>query len=191
MAACTSFAFSSPRPPIAYGRALWRPAPSFVAIDLRTLDLRNRARGESLSAVAAVRVEEGTVVDRYARLVRPRFLRRGPAHRGLAEASSFRQLWPSLRAFLCDEGQCGPVAFVAAHDAPFVSAVLDAACEREGLPRFELRYEHTASLARRVWEIDAACPHAVAAALGLTARPDDVLSTAEACADVVLAAWAA
>ncbi len=179
---------------LAYGKVLWHPAPSFVAIDLRTLD----GRRNSLCAVGAVRVEHGVVVDRFARLVRPRAparvvapvdrlggAPRVPSRRELAGASSFLDLWPSLRALL--DG----VAFVATHDALFVASVLDAACEGYGLPRFDARYEHTASLARRVWDIDAESPSLVAAALGLTARPDDVLSTAESCADIVLAAWAA
>jgi DNA polymerase III subunit epsilon len=194
MAACSSISVSPRRPRsrarlpprlLAYGKALWVPAPSFVAIDLRTASRRR----DSLCAVGAVRVERGVVVDRFARLVRPPtpFVDRGmrPVWRDLTNAAPFRELWPSLRAFL------HAVDFVAAHDVSSVSSVLDASCEREGLPTFDGRYEHTASLARRVWDIDVETPAALALELGLPWRPDDVLSTAETCADVVLAAWAA
>lgn len=175
------------RPPLAWGKALWARPPTFTAIDFETANKRR----DSACAIGAVRVEGGRIVKRLARLIRPptrhfefTYLH-GIGWRHVAGAPSFRQLWPELRAL------CEGVDFIAAHNAAFDSAVLDACCEREGLPRFDARYECTVALARRVWGIYPTRLDCVAAELGLPLRHHDAASDAEACAGIVLRAYEA
>lgn len=172
---------------LAWGRAVWAEAPTFLAIDVETA---NRRR-DSACAIGAVRVERGRVVERFTRLLRPptkhfEFTEvHGIRWRDVATAPRFREVWPTLRAM--SEG----VDFLAAHNASFDASVLDACCDHEGLPRFDQRWECTVSLARRVWEIQPTRLDCVASELGIPLRHHEALSDAEACAEIVLRAWAA
>lgn len=172
---------------LAWGRALWREAPTFVALDVETA---NRRR-DSACAVGAVRVERGVVVERYQSLIRPPTRHfeftglHGIGWRDVAHAPGFRAVWSELRAL--SEG----VDFLAAHNASFDAGVLDACCDHHGLPRFDQRYECTVALARRVWDIHPTRLDCVADALGIPLRHHEAMSDAQACADIVLRAWAA
>lgn len=172
---------------LAWGRALWAAAPSFVAIDFETA---NRSR-DSACAVGAVRVESGVVVERFQSLIRPptrhfEFTHlHGIGWRDVARAPTFREVFLELRAL------CEGVEFLAAHNASFDAAVLDACCDHYALPRFDHRYECTVALARRVWGIYPTKLPCVAEELGIALRHHEAISDAEACADIVLRAWAA
>lgn len=172
---------------LAWGKALWAPAPTFVAIDFETA---NRRR-DSACAVGAVRVEDGVVRERYQSLVRPPTRHfeftglHGIAWKDVAKAPSFRTVWAELRAL------CEGVDFLAAHNASFDASVLDACCDHHGLPRFDHRFECTVALARRVWGIHPTRLDCVAAELDIPLRHHEAISDAQACAQIVLRAWAA
>lgn len=172
---------------LAWGQALWSAPPTFVALDFETANKRR----DSACAVGAVRVERGRIVERFTQLLRPPTRHfeftglHGIAWHHVRTAPTFRQLWPKLRAL------CEGVDFLAAHNASFDAGVLDACCEREGLPRFDNRYECTVALARRVWGIFPTRLDCVAEELGIPLVHHDAMSDAEACAEIVLRAWAA
>jgi DNA polymerase-3 subunit epsilon len=182
----TPHSWAQPRA-LAWGKALRAEAPTFVALDFETA---NRRR-DSACAVGAVRVERGVVVERYQSLIRPPTRHfeftwlHGISWRDVANAPGFRAVWYELRAL------CEGVDFLAAHNASFDAGVLDACCDQHGLPRFDHRYECTVALARRVWNIHPTKLDCVAGALGIPLRHHEAMSDAQACADIVLRAWAA
>jgi len=88
---------------------------------------------DSACAVGLVRVEEGLVVRRESRLIRPWTQRfeftylHGIAWRHVASARKFADVWPVIARM------CRGVDFVAAHNAPFDEGVLWACCARSGI----------------------------------------------------------
>lgn len=160
--------------------------PTFTAIDFETA---NEYR-DSACAVGLVRVERGRIVRREYRLIRP-WTRtfvftelHGIAWEDVAGAPSFEAVWPVIRAM------CEGVDFVAAHNASFDEGVLRACCARAGVKPVATRFECTVALARRVWGIYPTKLDRVAARLGLSLRHHDAASDAEACAQIVLRAYA-
>ncbi len=158
--------------------------PVFAAIDFETADYHR----DSACAVAVVRVEQGRIVARACRLIRPprrefffTYLH-GISWDDVAGEPSFGELWPSFRREL--DG----VEFLAAHNASFDRGVLRACCAEAGLSPPSLPFLCTVTLARRVWDIRPTTLPDVCRHLGIDLRHHDAASDAEACARIVIAA---
>src|SRR4051812_36416741 len=102
----------------------------FVAIDFETAD----HGPDSACAVGLVRVENGAIVARASRLIRPprRYIRYTRIH-GITWAMAerepcFGELWPTVADMLDGADR------LVAHNAPFDRNVLRACCEAAGLP---------------------------------------------------------
>jgi DNA polymerase-3 subunit epsilon len=106
----------------------------------------------------------------------------GIAWRDVMAAPTFAEIWPELCTLL--DG----ARFLAAHNARFDRAVLEACCRRAGLRVPALPFRCTVQLARRVWGLSPTTLPAVCRRLGIPLRHHDAGSDAEACARVVLAA---
>jgi DNA polymerase III subunit epsilon len=160
------------------------PEGPFVAIDFETADNGR----DSACAVALVRVEGDTVVERAYTLIRPP--RRnmlftwvhGLTWDDVADAPSFAEVWPRLSPLL--EG----ASFLAAHNAGFDRSVLRACSEHAELPLPEAPFLDTVRLARHAWQLPKNNLPTVAAHLGLPLDHHNALSDAEACAGIVIAA---
>jgi len=157
---------------------------NFVAIDFETADYEP----DSACAVALVRVEDGRIVDRACRLIRPprqgfvfSYLH-GITWADVAGAPGFREVWADLAPLL--EG----VDFLAAHNARFDEGVLNACCAAAALRPPSLGFECTVRLAREVWGIYPTKLPDVCTRLGIPLRHHDAASDAEACARIVIAA---
>lgn len=159
---------------------------TFAAIDFETAD----SGRDSACAVGLVRVEDGRIVGRAYRLIRPPRERftftwlHGIAWRDVADAPEFGDVWRSLGSLVRD------VDFFAAHNAPFDAGVLRACCAAAGIPAPETPFRCTVRLARGVLGIRPAKLDHVCASLGIPLRHHHALSDAEACARIVLAAEA-
>lgn len=159
--------------------------PSFVAIDFETANRSPR----SAVAVGLVRVDGGVVTAVVVERIRPATVRftntrvHGLAPEDVAEAGEFGAVWGSVERWV--EG----ARFLAAHHAEFDREVLQACCERAGLPSPRLPFVCTVALARAVWQCSPAkLPH-VCERLGIELRHHEPGSDALACARIVLAAW--
>jgi DNA polymerase-3 subunit epsilon len=159
---------------------------SFAAIDFETADYQR----DSACAVAIVRVEDGQIIKRIHRLIRPP--RRdfvfsyihGIYWADVVGEPSFAELWPSLKAELDD------VEFLAAHNASFDRSVLAACCERARIRLPRVEFKCTMQLARARWQIYPTKLPDVCERLGIPLRHHEPLSDAEACARIVIAAEA-
>ncbi len=160
--------------------------PTFVALDFETAD----NGPDSACAIGLVRVEDGRIVQRATRLIRPPRQHfqftwvHGISWRDVQHQPTFAQLWPELLPLL--EG----AEFLAAHNAPFDRRVLLACCQAAGLPPPLQPFECTVKLARKTWKLpkntlDAVCRH-----LQITLNHHEAGSDAEACARIVLHAHA-
>jgi DNA polymerase-3 subunit epsilon len=157
---------------------------NFVAIDFETADYGQ----DSACAVALVRVQDGRIVDRACRLIRPP--RRefvfsyihGITWTDVAGEPTFRDVWPHL-THLVDGAE-----FLAAHNAPFDRGVLRACCAAANLRPPVLGFECTVRLARAAWGIYPTKLPDVCRHLRIPLRHHDAASDAEACARIVIAA---
>jgi DNA polymerase-3 subunit epsilon len=170
------------------GRANSRARPpTFTAIDFETAN----CDPDSACAVGLVRVEEGHVVRRECRLIRPWTQRfeftylHGIGWADVAGAPTFAGVWPVI-----DE-MCRGVEFVAAHNAEFDEGVLRACCTRAGIRAKGLRFECTVKMARRSLGIYPTGLAVVAKRLGIPLDHHNAASDAEACAQIVLSAHGA
>jgi DNA polymerase-3 subunit epsilon len=158
--------------------------PSFVAIDFETAD----HGADSACAVALVRVEEGEIVRREVKLIRPPRQRfdftylHGISWRDVEGQPTFGEVWPRLTPLLQD------VEFLAAHNACFDRGVLRACCVAAGLSVPDLPFTCTMLLARHTWRIFPTKLPDVCKYLGLPLNHHDAASDAEACARIVIAA---
>ncbi|MCE9637400.1 MAG: 3'-5' exonuclease [Planctomycetes bacterium] len=159
----------------------------FTAIDFETASsYRNSA-----CSVGVVRVENGAIVAREHRLIRP--LSRdfpntwvhGITWNDVAGEPTFGDVWTALRPLVAG------VDFIAAHNASFDRSVLRACCEEAGIAAPRTRFECTVKLARSALGIYPTKLHMVCERLSIPLRHHDALSDAEACAKIVLAARAA
>jgi DNA polymerase-3 subunit epsilon len=158
--------------------------PTFAAIDFETADYGR----DSACAVAVVRVEGMTIVDRadyYIRPPRSRFVfsyLHGISWNDVVDAPTFGQLWPSLQKRLAG------VDFLAAHNASFDRSVLRTCCARAQLTAPSHAFQCTVRLARVVWNIYPTRLPDVCRYLRIPLRHHDAGSDAEACARIVIAA---
>ncbi|MBI4346183.1 MAG: 3'-5' exonuclease [Elusimicrobia bacterium] len=157
---------------------------AFASIDFETAD----HGPDSACAVAIVRVEDGMIVRREHRLLRPprrRFVFtpiHGIAWEDVRSAPTFAEAWPQLQESL--DG----IDFLAAHNASFDRRVLGACCGAAGWGSPEHRWVCTVRLSRRLWKLHSHALPNVCRHLGVPLRHHEALSDAEACARIVLAA---
>jgi DNA polymerase-3 subunit epsilon len=162
------------------------PPGPFVALDFETAD-----RGsDSACAIALMRVEGESIVERRKCLIRPPRLSftfsyiHGITWRHVKDQPTFAGIWPALAPML--DG----VAFVAAHNASFDRRVLQSCCAAAGLPAPETPWICSLMLSRRAWRLRSNRLPDVAAHIGFALNHHDPESDAEACARIVLAARA-
>ena len=159
-------------------------ADAFVAIDFETAD----SDRDSACAVGLIRVEQGRIVHREHRLIRPprRWFEfthiHGITWEDVAGEPTFRRIWPALKPLL---KECG---FLAAHSASFDRSVLRKCCTAARLVVPRVPFVCTVKLARQAWGIYPTRLPDVCRRLRIPLRHHDALSDAEACARVVLAA---
>lgn len=155
-----------------------------MAIDFETAD----PASDSACAVALVRVEDGRVVRREQRLIRPPRSRfhfthiHGIRWQDVERCPTFAAVWPELAPVL--DG----VAFLAAHNASFDRRVLEACCAAAGLTPPSLPYRCTVQVARAAWRLFPTRLPDVCRYLDIPLVHHDPMSDAEACARIVVAA---
>lgn len=159
------------------------PGP-FVAIDFETAD----HGADSACAIGLVRVENGRIARRVHQLLRPPrdvmyFTHiHGITLDAVETKPTFAEAWPLLQEIL--EG----AKFIAAHNAGFDRAVLEAGCESAGLDVPRLPWVCTVRQARRTLGIFPAHLANVARVLNLPLKHHEALSDAEACARIAMLA---
>ena len=159
---------------------------SFVAIDFETA---NHDR-DSACAVGLAAGRGSRIVQAQSFLIRPpspEFVFsgiHGLRWEDVCNAPTFGQLWPTLLAWIDN------VEFIAAHNAPFDQAVLQACCATYGIPAPRKPFACTVELARAQWGIYPTKLSDVCRRLRIPLRHHDSGSDAEACARIVLAAKA-
>ena len=158
--------------------------PTFVAIDFETA---NPSR-DSACAVGLVRVEDGRITARVARLIRPPSERfsfsriHGICWADVAREPDFAAVWAELAPLVRG------ASFFAAHNAPFDASVLRASSASSGILPPALPFVCTMRLAKRLWNLAPARLPDVASHLGISLRHHDAGSDAEACARILIAA---
>jgi len=122
---------------------------SFTAIDLETTD--NDTSTAEIVEIAAVRVRDGVIVDRFNSLVKPRIpiapmatATHGLSASDVATASPFEDIWPKFRAF------CGDDVIVAHNGYEFDFRILQRMVRAIG-KRFDLCTYDTLPLARDLY----------------------------------------
>jgi DNA polymerase III subunit epsilon len=159
-------------------------AASFVAIDFETAD----EGADSACAIGLVWVENGAVVRREYRLIKPPQRDFVFSHiHGITAADVenepvFAEVWAELAPML--EG----AEFFVAHNARFDQGVLAACCRAAGLAPPALPWVCTVALARQVWSPRSARLSVVCELLGIELDHHQALSDAEAAALIFLAA---
>ncbi|ACA16181.1 Exonuclease RNase T and DNA polymerase III [Methylobacterium sp. 4-46] len=157
-----------------------------LAIDFETANERR----DSACAVGLAWIEDGRVVRREARLIRPPDLRFSPFNirvhgirpEDVADAKPFGE---AMAPFLPEIAG----ALVLAHNASFDVGVLCAALAACGLPRPRFTSLCTVQLARRQWPGEARYRLPILAErLGIPLRHHDAGEDAFACAQIALAA---
>ena len=159
---------------------------AFVAIDFETADWY----ADSACAVGLVRVENLKVVAKEVVLIRPPRSRiqftsiHGITWAMVRQAPAFAEIWPRLAPMLD-----GASALVA-HNAPFDRKVLHTCCTVAGIPIPALPFVCTVQIARKKWNQRPNNLPAVCARLGIGLKHHDAGSDAEACARILIAAYA-
>lgn len=165
---------------------LAEPHTPFVAIDFETADYEP----DSACAVALVRVENLTIVERKVALLRPPRTNfvftyvHGITWAAVKSAPTFADAWPDLCRLL--DG----ARFLAAHNAGFDRNVLNACCLQARLAPPAQPIECTVKLARKMWRLPTNKLPSVCSYLQIPLQHHDAASDAEACARIVLAATA-
>ena len=156
----------------------------FAAIDFETANLRP----ESACAVGIAVCENGAIVDRIKFLVRPphrefRFTHvHGLTWIDVEDAPDFATVWLELSEILTR------LDFIAAHNARFDRAVLEACCRTYGLQPPAADWICSVRTARRVWRVSNADLASMARFLCVPLDHHEPLSDATACAEIMLAA---
>lgn len=176
-----------PRNPDHCSTATKLPPLTFVGLDFETAD----HGADSACAIGLVRVEGDRILSEEHYLIRPSrnsfFFTpiHGISWENVREKPTFEELWPSIQRLLLG------VEFIASHNAGFDRRVLEASCQAAKIITPEIRFVCTMKLARRLWNIRPTSLSNVCRYLGLHLDPHDVLSDAEACVGIILAAYRA
>jgi DNA polymerase-3 subunit epsilon len=173
-----------PGTPDGRGSATALPPLTFVGLDFETAD----HGADSACAVGLVRVAGDRIITRDYYLIRPPrnsfFFTslHGITWEHVRKKATFEELWPRIQNLLLG------AEFIASHNAGFDRRVLESCCQAAKIPRPEIRFVCTVKLARQLWNIRPTSLSNVCRYLGLRLNPHEVLSDAEACAGIVLAA---
>jgi DNA polymerase-3 subunit epsilon len=157
---------------------------SFVAIDFETAN----PKPESACALGVVHCEGGRVVDRHVHLIRPPHRHftfthiHGLTWINVADAPDFATVWVEIAE------RFAGIDFIAAHNARFDGAVLDACCRTYGLEPPEAPFVCTVRMSRAMWSVKNADLASMARFLCIPLDHHEALSDATACAEIVLAA---
>lgn len=159
----------------------------FTAIDFETA---NSGRA-SVCAVGLVRVRDGVIVDEAGGLVKP-----PPGHDDfnwanidvhgitaamVAKAPDWRRTGPWVGDYIGND-------LLVAHNAPFDSSVLRAACAAGNIPVPDIDYLCTLALARKACDLPSNRLPDVAAEFGVTlARHHEASADARCCAEIAIA----
>ncbi|MFC9940768.1 DEDD exonuclease domain-containing protein [Nocardiopsis alba] len=163
---------------------------TFVVVDLETTG--TSASRSRITEVGAVRVRDGEVLDEYTTLVDPDTLipaevtlLTGITQSMVATAPRVEKVLPELLAFLTED----PDSVLVAHNAPFDTGFLKAACEREALEWPAPPVVDTLRLARALLPVPKVRNHrlgTLAAYYGASVTPDHrALDDARATVDVL------
>nr|WP_236960135.1 3'-5' exonuclease [Methylobacterium durans] len=157
-----------------------------LAIDFETANERR----DSACAVGLAWIEQGRVVRRASRLIRPPELRFSPGNirvHGILPADvRDKPAFPDVMAEFLPDLERG---LILAHNAPFDMGVLRASLAAHGLPVPAFSYLCTLQIARQVFPDPAGCGLGkVAARLGIRFEHHDAGEDAFACAEIALAA---
>ena len=161
------------------------PLP-FVAIDFETAD--NGA--DSACAIGLVRVEQGEIVQRVTRLIKPPRRTNQYAHihgirwEDVQNEPSFGELWPEIAPVLAG------ASFFVAHNASFDRRILHGCCLAYGIAPPQQPFECTVVLARRTWRMPKNDLATLARFIDFKLNHHEAGSDAEACARILLAARA-
>ncbi|MFO0658611.1 MAG: 3'-5' exonuclease [Polyangiaceae bacterium] len=159
-------------------------ADTFVALDFETAD----SGRDSACAIAMVRVENGAIVRRFSRLIRPprssfpNAWVHGIRWEDVRNERTFAELWPEMSPMF--EG----ASYLVAHNAPFDRSVLRACCAAANVVEPAIPFECSMKMTRKIWKLASAKLNVICAHLGIPLKHHDAASDAEACALVVLAA---
>jgi len=155
----------------------------FTAIDFETANYNRH----SACSVGIVQVENGRILRKDLHLIRPpeswfKFTHiHGLTWADVAEAPTFRQLWPEIRPVFTD------VDFLVAHNASFDRSVLHKTCEYYGIRPPGTDFKCTVRLSRSVLGIFPTKLPNVCNALGIPMeKHHEALSDALACANIML-----
>jgi DNA polymerase III subunit epsilon len=166
------------------GSATKQTPLTFVGLDFETAD----HGADSACAVGLVRVEGDRIINREHYLIRPTrnsfFFTpiHGITWEHVHEKPTFEELWPRILNMLLG------AEFIASHNVGFDRRVLESCCQAAKIRLPEVRFVCTMKLSRRLWNIRPTSLSNVCRYLGLRLDPHEVLSDAEACVGIVLAA---
>jgi len=152
----------------------------FVAIDFETAD----SKRDSACAVGLVVVENGEIVAREYRLIRPPRKKFNPycvrVHgiywEDVCDQPTFGSLWPEL------EPVFHGADFIVAHNASFDKSVLHTCCRDTGWEAPHQPFLCTVQLSRKTWELPSNKLPRVCEHLGISLDHHHAASDAEACA---------
>ena len=154
----------------------------FTAIDFETADNGR----DSACAVGLARVEDGKIVRKDYRLIRPprpgmlfTYIH-GITWEEVENEPAFAEVWPELTGFF--EG----IDFITAHNAPFDKGVLNACCAAAGLVPPPLPFVCTVKLSKKELGINPAKLSHVCHHLSIPLNHHNALSDAEACARIMI-----
>ncbi len=157
---------------------------SFLAIDFETA---NPSR-DSACAIGLVRVKNGKIVQKQARLIRPpsKYFTFTSIHgitwADVANESTFEEIWDDIFPLFED------IDFIVAHNAKFDESVLKACCQRYGIIIPRIPFYCTVKLARQHWGIYPTKLPNVCRQLNIDLDHHNAISDALACAQIMIAA---
>jgi DNA polymerase-3 subunit epsilon len=166
------------------GSATEQTPLTFVGLDFETAD----HGADSACAVGLVRVESDRIMNREHYLIRPNrnsfFFTpiHGITWEHVREKPTFEELWPRIQNILLG------AEFIASHNVGFDRRIFESCCQAAKVRLPEVRFVCTMKLARRLWNIRPTSLSNVCRYLGLQLNSHEVLSDAEACVGIVLAA---
>ncbi len=156
---------------------------NFSAIDFETANYHRH----SACAIGLVKVQDGEITKQHVSLIRPpeRWFKftyiHGITYRDVADAPSFKELWPEIDPFFTD------IDFLVAHNASFDRSVLQKTCEYYGITPPEIKFKCTVQLSRKVLGIYPTKLPDVCRALEIDMdNHHEALSDALACARIML-----
>ncbi|XPV77091.1 MAG: 3'-5' exonuclease [Desulfovibrio sp.] len=153
---------------------------SFVAIDFETADPKR----DSACAVGLVKVENGTITERYYSLIRPPRKKFNPfcvrvhgiTWPDVENEPDFSGVWPEMKTFMQGSD------FLVAHNAPFDRTVMRSCCEMITTAPPEIPFFCTVQMSRQTFGLKSNKLNNVSEHLGISLDHHHAGSDAEACA---------